>query len=362
MKSRIIVSLAVFAAFVLGLLSIHPIARAAVEVMAIVSCSSTSACTGGSNTSTGIGVQGNSTNGNGVFGQTKYASKGGSNFKSGVVGKDASAKGKFDAGVWGQSPRGTGLLGSSTSGFGLAGSSNSGVGVSGLSSTNTGVYGVVTGGSNTPSAVFGQDNSNNQNGGAGVVGQTLAGAGVVAATSSTSINSTAMVAAAPNGAFVFAGVGPNNLEVASIDGSGDLTITGQFASSAQCANGCGNRRVTSYGATAATPTIEDTGEAQLAAGAAYVRIDPALAGAIDPRKGYLVLLTPEGDTRGLYVTRRTAAGFEVREDLGGRSNVPFAYRIVGHPYGPQVARLPYTTPRKVAGPRAALEATAVAPQ
>jgi hypothetical protein len=353
---------AIFAAFVLGLLSIHPIAKAAVEVMAIVSCSSTSACTGGTNTSTGIGVQGNSTSGNGVFGQTKYVSKSGSNFKSGVVGKDQSKSGKFDAGVWGQSPRGTGLLGSSTSGFGLAGSSNSGVGVSGLSSTNTGVYGVVTGGSNTPSAVFGQDNSNNQAGGAGVVGQTLAGAGVVAVTSSTSVNSTGMVAAAPNGAFVFAGVGRGNNEVATIDGNGNLSIAGGFASSSQCANGCGNRRVTSYGATAATPTLEDTGEAQLAGGAAYVRIDPALAGAIDPRKGYVVLITPEGDTRGLYVTQRTAAGFQVREDLGGRSNVPFAYRIVAHPYGPQTARLPYTTTRKISAPRAALEATAVQPE
>jgi hypothetical protein len=42
-----------------------------------------------------------------------------------------------------------------------------------------------------------------------------------------------------------------------------------------------------------------------------------------------VFVTPEGDCRGLYVRRKTAASFEVRELAGGKSNVAFSYRIVG---------------------------------
>jgi hypothetical protein len=43
---------------------------------------------------------------------------------------------------------------------------------------------------------------------------------------------------------------------------------------------------------------------------------------------YHVFATPEGDCRGLYVRRKSAKGFEVRELGGGKSNVAFFYRIV----------------------------------
>jgi len=42
-----------------------------------------------------------------------------------------------------------------------------------------------------------------------------------------------------------------------------------------------------------------------------------------------VFLTPEGDCRGLYVRRKSAASFEVRELVGGKSSIAFSYRIVG---------------------------------
>lgn len=96
-----------------------------------------------------------------------------------------------------------------------------------------------------------------------------------------------------------------------------------------------------YGTTAALPTIEDTGEAQLLHGAISVRLDPAFANAIDARQGYVVLLTPEGDTRGLFVAQRSRNAFVVREVLGGTANVAFAYRIVAHPYGVSEPRLPF---------------------
>jgi hypothetical protein len=99
-------------------------------------------------------------------------------------------------------------------------------------------------------------------------------------------------------------------------------------------------RVRSYGATVAAPTLEDTGEARLIAGSATVRLDPAFANAIDPRQGYVVLITPEGDTRGLFFASRTPGAFHVRETLGGRSSIAFGYRIVAHPFGVNEPRLP----------------------
>jgi hypothetical protein len=47
------------------------------------------------------------------------------------------------------------------------------------------------------------------------------------------------------------------------------------------------------------------------------------------RGDYHVFFTPKGDCRGLYVRRQGGASFEVREQLGGKSNVAFSYRIVG---------------------------------
>ena len=47
------------------------------------------------------------------------------------------------------------------------------------------------------------------------------------------------------------------------------------------------------------------------------------------RGDYRVFPAPEGDCRGLYVRRKGAASFEVRELMGGTSSIAFCYRIVG---------------------------------
>ena len=47
------------------------------------------------------------------------------------------------------------------------------------------------------------------------------------------------------------------------------------------------------------------------------------------RGDYRVFVTPEGNCHGLYVSRKGANNFEVRELTGGKSNVAFSYRIVG---------------------------------
>lgn len=75
-------------------------------------------------------------------------------------------------------------------------------------------------------------------------------------------------------------------------------------------------------------------------GETAVRFDQAFAATLDLRRGYQVLLTPDGETRGLYVAAKYEGGFIVRENERGRSTVDFDYRVVAHPVGASDARLP----------------------
>ena len=74
--------------------------------------------------------------------------------------------------------------------------------------------------------------------------------------------------------------------------------------------------------------FEDFGSAKLARGRTTVKLDANFAKVIK-RGDYRVFVTPEGDCHGLYVRRKSANGFEVRELMGGKSSIAFSYRIVG---------------------------------
>jgi hypothetical protein len=63
-------------------------------------------------------------------------------------------------------------------------------------------------------------------------------------------------------------------------------------------------------------------------GRVVVKLDANFAKVIK-RGDYRVFVTPEGDCHGLYVRRKGANSFEVRELTGGKSSVAFSYRIVG---------------------------------
>jgi hypothetical protein len=105
-----------------------------------------------------------------------------------------------------------------------------------------------------------------------------------------------------------------------------------------------HQKVTNYATTSSTPNVEDFGEAQLTGGQTYVSLRRAYATEIDSRLAYMVFITPEGDTRGLYVTEKTPTGFVVRENQGGRSDALFSYRIVAKQYGSTTAMLRPGTP------------------
>jgi hypothetical protein len=74
--------------------------------------------------------------------------------------------------------------------------------------------------------------------------------------------------------------------------------------------------------------FEDFGSAKLARGRALVKLDANFAKVIK-RRDYRVFVTPEGNCHGLYVRRKSAKSFEIRELTGGKSSVAFSYRIVG---------------------------------
>lgn len=61
---------------------------------------------------------------------------------------------------------------------------------------------------------------------------------------------------------------------------------------------------------------------------------------IDVTKPYLVFVTPEDDSNGLYVSRRSPKGFVVRENRRGTSSIAFEYRIVASPADTPSRRLP----------------------
>ena len=195
-----------------------------------------------------------------------------------------------------------------SSGVGIQGSSSTGPGLSGTSGAYYGVLGqsggffAGVGGYNTDAAA----------GAAGVYGQSDNGAGVYG----YSVTDYAIIA------------------------QGNEYVSGEIYTGGACNNGCNKtRKMLSFVSRVSQPTIDDVGESALRAGAARVALAPDFANAIDAHKPYVVLLTPEGDAS-LYVTNRTATGFEVRQIGGGHSSVPFAYRIVAKPFAVADERLP----------------------
>ncbi len=122
---------------------------------------------------------------------------------------------------------------------------------------------------------------------------------------------------------------------------GTLEINGQLYTSGACHYGCSKSRHTrTYTPRTAEPTLDDDGEAQLVNGQAQVRLDPAFANVMDGARTYLVSVTPEGQSHGLYVAERDSRGFTVRENTPAVANIAFTYHIVARPYGVADRRLP----------------------
>jgi hypothetical protein len=144
-----------------------------------------------------------------------------------------------------------------------------------------------------------------------------------------------------------------------IDVSGNLFCSG--SKSAVVPVDGGARKVALYAVESPENWFEDFGSGQLSNGVVTIFLEPTFQQTVNPGADYHVFLTSNGDSRGLYVTQKTATSFEVREQGGGTSSIAFDYRIVGRRKGYEQIRLADKTqlmntprPKRAKGPRSVM--------
>ena len=323
-------------------LSANPaMAAGIISAVTTVSCLVTGSnwCVSGNNTSSGIGVIGTSKTGTGLRGtsSSQYGLKATSvsgtailaQTTSGSTGISALAEAANGFGVSGQGG-GYGVYGRSVSGVGVYGENDrSGTGVLGIGASNgTGV---------SAESVNGPGLYAQSNGGHAVNAINAAGTATVLATNGGSGSagefiggSIGLISRAASSSYLIYGTDLAGNQQFWVRGNGDVALRGELLRFSAAAGGAS---VKSFSPNSAQPTVEDSGTAQLSSGVAAIRLDPTFAASIDFASGYRVFLTPNGDTRGLFVAAKTANGFIVRESQGGRSTVSFDYRILATPLG-----------------------------
>jgi hypothetical protein len=227
---------------------------------------------------------------------------------AGVLGVNASD----GMGVYGVSQSSAGVQGFSTSGVGLRGIPQGFVGLVGISSASIGLYGYTT--AQSVPAFYAEN---------------LSGPG-------TSV------------AGYFYG---------DVTVEGNFTVTGAKHAAVPMPDGS---EAVVYCQESPEPYFEDFGRGQLANGIANIDLERDFA-SIVRREDYMVFITPGGDSKGLYVSRQTPQGFEVREAQGGKSSLPFTYRIVAKRKDIEGKRLARIDP-KIKGNLAAMRANAAAKQ
>jgi hypothetical protein len=247
----------------------------------------------------GVGVHGQSTNYWGVAGESGYGGVYGGGNTYGVFGasSDTGVYGYSDT-TWGTGVSGwgaTGVWGTSADGNGVAGEGY----LHGVRGTG---YYVGVSGSGTETGVYGY-------------GETLAGV---------------------YGESAGYGVHGYSSGSYALYAEGDIGYTGSIVQVVPLAS---NRVVSLNAMQSPENWFEDFGSGQLQDGAAEITLDPTFAETVNTESGYHVFLTPNGDSQGLYIARKSPAGFEVREQRGGKSDIAFDYRIVARRRGYETVRL-----------------------
>jgi len=240
----------------------------------------------------GIGVRGVSgANGIGVYGVSNASSfaDDGNGSGTGVYGKSNSG-----LGVRGDSSTGVGVRGACQGGIGVQGVSDFQPGVEGSSFSSLGVRGLsthsvaVVGISTNNHGLYGSTSSASS---AGFVGENLAGG--------------------------LAGYFAGNVRI-----TGSLLVNGAKNAVIKMQDGT---TASVYCQESPDPWFEDFGRAQLVAGVANVPLEREFATLV-AGGDYMVFCFPEGPSGGLYVSRRGATSFEVRDPANG--SISFTYRIV----------------------------------
>jgi hypothetical protein len=303
-----------------------------------------------SNTSgSAIGVSGQSASavGYGVVGTSPYIGVYGSS-----SGASVTATGKGKAGVWGDTGGGTGdgyvgvlgtADGNSAGGFFnngiyaalVARNAGTGAGLEGKGASY-GAYGIsvsasAEGGDRANAGVWGDSATNT-----GILGTSDSGeAGAFYNNGSTFtmwVENDSTASPSP----IFATEGSSGGSC-TINGNGDLYCSGTIGVTEAIESGA--RSVAVYSVQSPENWSEDFGSGALTNGVANVALEPMFAQTVNAGMGYHVFVTANGDCKGLYVTNKTASGFEVHELGGGVSSVAFDYRIVAKRAGLENVRL-----------------------
>jgi hypothetical protein len=259
-----------------------------------------------------LGVVAFSTNGHGVFGQTRAA--------AGTV-----VNGMLAAGLTGRTSSTVALYGyadgpanPSYAPVGGVGQCESGFGLWGLSSAGPGATTRPGGGALTAaSGVLGTSTNN--------VGVYAISSGTYALAADGNGPSTVAVLARAQGGR--AGVFFGNVEI-----NGHLTVTGgvngPVGQSPPTASGDSRGTTPSLQAMQSPEAlVEGIGRGQLGGGRAEVRFDAAVVSLL-PDDQYDVFLTEYGDHNALYVAERTRQGFTVRAKDSPTASGAFSYRVV----------------------------------
>lgn len=132
----------------------------------------------------------------------------------------------------------------------------------------------------------------------------------------------------------------------AISSFGNLTCTGSITANVRSSivDADGESRLM-YSVESPELWMEDFGASTLTNGSTTVILDPLFAETVNLDE-YHVYVTPLGDCQGLYVSNKTATGFEVHELGGGSSDIEFDYRIVAHRVGYDEVRMPVDTSAK----------------
>ncbi len=166
---------------------------------------------------------------------------------------------------------------------------------------------------------------------------------------------TVYISAGSTGGYPFGAYNSaNGNKGCGIDPNGNFSCTG--SKNAVVPIDGGKRKVALAAIESPKNWFEDFGSEHLSNGIAVIQLEPDYAQTINTKLEYHVFLTPNGDCKGLYVTRKTESSFEVHEMGGGTSSIDFDYRIVAlrkdyenvrladHTNDPDPAKMPTISP------------------
>jgi hypothetical protein len=214
-------------------------------------------------------------------------------------------------GVWGASEGAAGVLGTSVGAIAVQGASNA----NGVGGQFSSVHALGASGTSTNFV--------------GILGLSTNNIGMYAQTSA---------AGQPAMYAENAGGGQAARFVGSVLVQGNFLVTGAKNALVPLPDGS---HATVYCQESPEPYFEDFGRGQLSGGVAQVQLDRDFASIVQ-LANYHVFIVPEGECKGLFVSRRDNGGFEVRELQAGRSNLAFSYRVVARRKdvpGPRLARV-----------------------